>query len=134
MSFRKLGAGVFEAWVRLYTFGLDGSEAADRRAELASDVWEQRRVGWSDSEIFKRFARGIGADLVWRWERGFLPVWLRLPVRMAGVAVALLMMASIQHATGTHTFIGNAIYVGWFVVAALALLFLVRSLLGRLQR
>ena len=57
-------------WVDRYTRGLPDTVRADRRAELASDVWEQRSASGSSRvmqlAILSRCARGIPADLSWR--------------------------------------------------------------------
>jgi hypothetical protein len=61
-------------WVGVYTRRLDPEVSASRRAELASDLWEQgahgRRVGAPDSvvalSILRRAVAGVPADLLWR--------------------------------------------------------------------
>lgn len=61
-------------WVSLYTRGLPPAVAAERRAELESDVYEQVAHGSHGHandravarEIAGRAVRGIPADLLWR--------------------------------------------------------------------
>jgi len=64
-------------WVIVYTRRLDPEVAARRRAELASDLWEQRthgrRVGAVDPlvalSILRRAVAGVPADLLWRHQQ-----------------------------------------------------------------
>ena len=61
-------------WVRLYTTGLEPDLRFERRAEMESDLWEQRhlaavnRQSWTATSlaIWGRWAAGIPADLSWR--------------------------------------------------------------------
>lgn len=121
---RHVGYGhrLVEAWVHLYTLGVGHEVASARRNELRSDAWEQTTTGHSDWQIVRRVIRGAGADIAWRWTKGLAPSWLRVPVRLAATAFLLFSLASIQHATGTHTFVGNMMYVGWFFFAFVAAL------------
>jgi len=65
------------AWVRLYTAGLDPVDRDERRAEIASDLWEQARALEDASAnrqaaavaIGARWLLGIPDDLLWRTER-----------------------------------------------------------------
>jgi hypothetical protein len=61
------------AWVRLYTRGLPDAVAADRRDELASDLWEQEVAadgrGGTGLSMLWRMARGVPADVAWRGDR-----------------------------------------------------------------
>ncbi len=68
-----LAAGLTRRWVRSYT-GWVGAEAAERRrAEIASDVWEQRADAREKGapptaaalSIAGRVVAGIPADLIW---------------------------------------------------------------------
>jgi hypothetical protein len=64
-------------WVRLYTAGLAPDERAERRAEIASDLWEQRAAmrdagesgGRTALAIGGRWLAGIPDDLAWRAAR-----------------------------------------------------------------
>jgi hypothetical protein len=70
-------------WVRWYTRRLPTDVAEERRAEMASDVWEHvadarraRRNRWAiDVEVIGRVLSGVPADLSWR--RGLLRSQLR---------------------------------------------------------
>lgn len=59
-------------WTALYTRGLESALRNDRRDEIASDVFEQWRVGeagWSHSlAMLGRCLRGMPADVSWRIE------------------------------------------------------------------
>jgi hypothetical protein len=64
-------------WVATYTRRLPGEVAARRRAEVASDLWEQRAHGRAVGtpaaavalSILGRMAAGIAADLRWRHQQ-----------------------------------------------------------------
>lgn len=59
------------AWCRWYTADLPGEVAAERRAELASDLFEEREHSGARAtgSILGRAVRGIPADLAWRGAR-----------------------------------------------------------------
>jgi len=65
------------AWVRLYTAGLDPLDRDERRAEMASDLWEHARAldDAGDNRIpaavaiGARWLLGVPDDLLWRAER-----------------------------------------------------------------
>lgn len=61
------GAAFATWWTDHYTRGLPGDVRDRRRAEIESDVFEQRRAGTaSDGAVWWRTVRGIPADLAWR--------------------------------------------------------------------
>ncbi|QJY44930.1 hypothetical protein [Pseudonocardia broussonetiae] len=74
------GAAAFAAWwVRCYTARVGAEAAEDRRAEIDSDLWEQRAHARSVGapphavalSIVRRVTGGVPADLVWsRQQRG----------------------------------------------------------------
>jgi len=104
-------------WVHLYTFALPRAVASERTDELLSDLWEDFAAGGRPGSVLRRLVRGVPADVAWRVAKGVVAPWLRPALRLAAVALLLLSLASIQHATGRHTFIGNVMYVSWFLVA-----------------
>jgi len=55
-------------WVDRYTHGLSDDARAERRAEIASDLWEQRASLGPGSQlaVASRCLRGVHADLSWR--------------------------------------------------------------------
>lgn len=59
------------AWCHWYTADLPDDVAAERRAELASDLFEEREHSGPDAtaSIVGRAIRGIPADLAWRGAR-----------------------------------------------------------------
>ena len=59
------------AWCRWYTADLPVEVAAERRAELASDLFEERELSGAPAtaSILWRAVRGIPADLAWRGAR-----------------------------------------------------------------
>lgn len=59
------------AWCRWYTGDLPDEVAAERRAELASDLFEEREQTGdrATGSILGRAVRGIPADLAWRGAR-----------------------------------------------------------------
>ncbi len=70
------GAATILAWVGLYTRGLPVDVAADRRAEIESDLWDEAAVAdWlGDASTLgrqraSRLIRGMPADVAWRMEQ-----------------------------------------------------------------
>ncbi len=65
--------GLVERWVGLYTRGLPAVVRRERRAELASDLWEHRAAfgdgAGAQLALAWRCLRGMPADLHWRRER-----------------------------------------------------------------
>lgn len=67
-----------EGWTRLYTCGLPPDLREDRRAEIASDLWEhqhdaevkQESATRAALEILIRLVAGMPADCAWRLESG----------------------------------------------------------------
>ena len=59
------------AWCRWYTADLPAEIAAERRAELASDLFEEREHSGAraTASILWRAIRGVPADLAWRGAR-----------------------------------------------------------------
>lgn len=74
MSITGPGPRLCERWTRLYSRGLSDAVATQRRAEIASDLWEhaddatrsgQGRLGFNMA-VIGRVIGGIAADLAWR--------------------------------------------------------------------
>lgn len=117
MTSRPLATRAVERWVSLYTFALPRAIADERRDEVRSDLWEHQASGGGGVDLVRRAVAGMPADLAWRVMKGVVSPWLRPAVRFAGLAGLSFALANIQHSTGHHTLIGNAIYVLWFVFA-----------------
>jgi hypothetical protein len=83
-------------WVALYTRGLPAATARTRRAEIESDIWEQRAAAGGgmrvELAVASRTARGVTADLSWRrtQRRGRRVPSLATAVRALGWAFALI--------------------------------------------
>lgn len=106
-------------WVDRYTRGLPATARAERRAEVASDVWEHRASSgdtWpAQLAIASRCVRGIPADLSWR--RSCARPRLTVPGRgqllrgfgwaIAGIAYAFLV---VQHAWFATALVGLDLY------------------------
>ena len=102
-------------WCDLYTRGLSPAVAGDRRAELASDLWEHaahepRPAG----AMLSRAIRGVPADLAWRHSqrvaaRRLVPI----ETRVVGGALAVLvaLAASILIVFGLIAIQRTAFYV-----------------------
>jgi len=118
------------AWGRWYTRDLPGDIAADRIAELESDVFEERAAAGSDpgvgSSILWRAVRGVPADLAWRSARlhaaaltapaGTFP--LAMPA-LAHVATALLLAWGVLIVVRVGSGLIDGSWVGaWDLVAA----------------
>ena len=71
-----LVVGLAHWWVRLYTSGLPPDIREARRAEIASDLWEQAAgapgcgMVTTAAEVLARMLLGIPADLSWRFAAG----------------------------------------------------------------
>lgn len=135
-------------WVERYTRGLPEDTRDDRRAELASDVWEHRAERGdglkTHATIAWRCLRGVPADLSWRRSRvrgrRTLPGRGTL-VRGAGWAVAAMAYALLeaQHAWFSTALVGLDLYGGdwaagdvewWSRVSGVLLALLVLGALG----
>ena len=74
----RLPVRLAQTWVALYTRGLPADRRDARRAEISSDLWEQRSDGSRDgsgrvtASMLGRVLAGVPADISWRVEeRGF---------------------------------------------------------------
>ena len=65
----SLAAGVARNWVAVYTLGLPPSVRDARRAELQSDLWEQRND--VRSETSNSIAKGVLAQVLGGSQRTF---------------------------------------------------------------
>jgi hypothetical protein len=90
-------------WVALYTRSAPLDAAADRQAEVASDLFEhvaaagvpaapKRRIGW---EIAGRLVRGVPADLTWRVEVEQAPGRLRWHLRHPTTVYAMALLVQV---------------------------------------
>lgn len=99
MTAEDRAAGFATWWVRRYTARVGAEAAEGRRAEIASDLWEQRAHGRAVGapprtvalSIVRRVAGGVPADLAWsrqqRVEPSARPPAREVPVsRMARLA------------------------------------------------
>jgi hypothetical protein len=74
MRLDDLADRLVRRWTRLYTAGVAAEPREQRRAEIASDVWEHRHEATIEGlrsaqiglEIAARWFVGIPADLSWR--------------------------------------------------------------------
>lgn len=93
----RLGIMLLRRWVRFYTRELPPAIAAQRQAQIESDLWEQlhdsgTRAGSLD--ILLRLAGGMRDDLRWREEQmepGELRKWITFTLGASAVAALLLM-------------------------------------------
>ena len=73
MTVADRAAAVVARWVAYYTRRLPAEVAGRRRAELASDLWEQRAEGSAPGRtalsMLWRMAAGALSDLTWRREQ-----------------------------------------------------------------
>jgi hypothetical protein len=98
-------------WVGRYTRGLAPDVRDERRAELASDLWEHRATGGdglaTELAIASRCLRGVPADLSWRRSRrhgrrslpGRRTVLRGAGWALAGTAYAMLVLGHAWLAT-----------------------------------
>jgi hypothetical protein len=107
-------------WVDRYTTGVPGTERAERRAEITSDLWEQRAATppglGTELSVLSRCLRGMPADLAWRRSRRRgrrLPSG-RSTLRFAGWTLALLAYLFLAgvHGYSATPLIGLDLYGG----------------------
>ncbi len=99
-------------WVDRYTRGVPDAARAQRRAEIASDLWEHRAAEGAGSRaelaVLSRCVRGIPADLSWRRSRrrGRRLPSTRAALRFAGWSLSLLAYLFL---VGVHAFSATAL-------------------------
>lgn len=77
MSAADRAAALVLGWVGVYTRRLPRQVAEDRAAEIACDLWEQRRDGAQAGVasasvavgVVRRMLVGVPADVGWRWSQ-----------------------------------------------------------------
>jgi hypothetical protein len=122
MSWREPAvAGLVSWWVRVYTRAAPLGEAADRRAEVASDVYDQLAAADASQArktaagaVVSRLLRGMPADLAWRLRVERAPgraSWhLAHPGTVLGASVLLLLpldlIEDVVRARGTQPVLG----------------------------
>ncbi len=109
-GFPAVAGRAARGWVAAYTLGLASSVRDARRAEIASDVWEQHADGVSAgrsaievaADIFSRVTRGVPADLLWRVNVEGPQMDIRIPFErvvggvLLGLVVLMMITASIS--------------------------------------
>jgi hypothetical protein len=135
MSPADRAATVVDRWSAVYTRRLEAAVAEERRAELTSDLWEQRAHGQEVGapalavalSILRRAAAGVPADLRWRHgqlagaggrlhERGGLLMrgtlarnwWVALAV-LAGIGEVLFGIALALQDRNAGAYAGGAV-------------------------
>ena len=125
MSLADRAAALVSRWVATYTRHLPAEVAERRRAEVASDLWEQRAAAREAAapavavalSILRRMASGMPADL--RWRQGQLaatPARSRMPPerRLLGVLagnwwlVAAGLVGAAEVVVGARIALGDA--------------------------
>ena len=108
-------------WVSVYTFGLEPDVREERRAEMASDLWEHQQAGGlglrTTIEILVRSLLGSPADVSWRLEQA------QAGERLSGMILGVL--AWLEAAAGwvvRRGLPGLAVLLGWAYLAGGALL------------
>jgi hypothetical protein len=104
------------AWARVYTRGMPDGDRRARMDELASDLWEHAACGERRAavqlEIAGRTARGVAADVAWRFAHRSGPLSLTT-VRWAGWLAFALGTSLLILLTATS---GVAPMLGLYVV------------------
>lgn len=95
-----LAGALVRAWTRAYTWQLPAAVAGERRAEIASDLWELQHdpsQGGSLSRAAQTIARllaGIPDDV--RWRAGQIEIFDSMAARRAvAVGAAVLLVTSL---------------------------------------
>jgi hypothetical protein len=96
----SLAASLVRAWTRVYTWQLPADLAAARRAEIASDLWEQLHDGSAGGpparalQMIARLLAGIPDDVLWRV--GEVEIFDSVAGRrMVAVAAAVVIVVSL---------------------------------------
>jgi len=90
----QCAAGLARQWVVWYTRRVGVEAAERRRAEIASDLWEQQaeahRAGapswWLALSITRRVLAGMAADLIWAHTQRSAAVWVIAAPNLTGLA------------------------------------------------
>lgn len=90
-------------WVNVYTIACRRGLRGERRAVIASDIWEQANDGDAGgggerqlaTDLLWRTMKGAPADVAWRVERGGLAVNVQLGLGRSAGIVLLLMIAIV---------------------------------------
>ena len=101
----RLVTGLMRGWVRLYTAGLPPDRRDDRRAEIASDLWEHERdtrVTGGRPEVMAttvlgRWLIGVTGDLSWRMDQTLAA---RREGRENGIRIDLKAQAGMMEIVG----------------------------------
>lgn len=99
-------------WVDRYTHSVPEAARAERRAELASDLWEHRAASGDglrvELAVLSRCVRGIPADVAWRRSRrqGRRLPSARAAARVVGWSLAVLAYAFL---VGMHGYIATGL-------------------------
>lgn len=96
------------SWVAAYTLGLTQDVRRARRAEIASDLWEQQHDATGSGsnpvavglQIASRTLRGLPADVLWRINVEGPQMNIRIPVErvMGAMLVAMVVLVMITGA------------------------------------
>jgi hypothetical protein len=106
-SAMTLAVTLVKTWTRVYTWGVPPVWAERRRADIESDLWEQRQDpnggrGLAPAvQILARLIAGIADDLRWRLERTTLQdnVLIRRAVLLGATTIALSVLWGSSSAT-----------------------------------
>lgn len=118
-ALRDVAAGLTRTWVAMYTTGLPAELRDARRAEIDSDLWEQRHVAQFNDEpagetafqLLARLLLGVPSDLTWRAQAGLSApedrsLRMNESLRMRGLVLAGLAVAAIPLIIGLMVVIG----------------------------
>jgi hypothetical protein len=98
-------ASLVRAWVATYTRGLPDSAAAERKALIEADLWDEASVEGPEApsglarQRLSRLVRGLPADIAWRVEqqrrttKGPVRTAMRIPL---GQLIAIGVVAILQ--------------------------------------
>ena len=89
-------------WVRLYTAGLAPASRHRRLEQVQSDLWEHKTDRLSEGadtaviglETLGRAARGVPADLLWRFKLEGPKMQISIPIERIGGAILLLLVVA----------------------------------------
>jgi hypothetical protein len=96
-AFASAAAHIVHLWTATYTLGIASHVRSARRAEIASDIWEQRADAGTSPlalaiSLCSRMLRGIPADLLWRVNVEGPKMDIRIPFERIIGALLLAMV------------------------------------------
>ena len=108
----RVAEALTRSWVGVYTGGMPSERRVSRRVEIESDLWEHVQTARGEQqglfetarEILGRLARGVPADLLWRFQKGGWEMQSTFVIeRTTGVLMLLIILFALASFVGEHS-------------------------------